>query len=125
MTRRRFVVGVVSVLAAGATTAVRANPPPHEQGRIDRLIRYVESQKDMKFIRNGSEYSCAEAARFLRGKLETLAADITTAREFIERVATKSSMSGQPYHVKFGDGRLMPAAQFLSDELKRIEAHPA
>jgi hypothetical protein len=93
-------------------------------GRIERLIRYVENQKDMKFVRNGSEYSCADAGKFLRGKLDAMGGEVTTAREFIDRIATKSSMSGRPYHVKFADGRLMPAAQFLGEELKRIEAQP-
>jgi len=108
-----------------ATLVAHAAPPPHEQSRIERLIHFVETQKDMKFIRNGTEYTCAEAAKFLRGKLETMGGEVTTAREFIERIATKSSMSGQPYHVKFADGKLIPAAQFLGDELKRMEARPA
>ena len=121
MLRRCFLAGAVSVLA----TTVEAAPPPHEQSRIERLIHFVETQKDMKFIRNGTEYTCAEAAKFLRGKLEAMGGEVTTAREFIERIATKSSMSGQPYHVKFADGKLIPAAQFLGDELKRMEARPA
>jgi len=122
MFRRRFLCGAATLLTA---SAVRAAPPAHEQSRIERLIRFVESQKDMKFIRNGTEYSCAEAAKFMRGKLESMGGDVTTAREFIERIATKSSMSGEPYHVKFADGRLVPAAQFLGDELKRMDARPA
>ena len=121
MFRRCFLAGAVAMLA----TTVEAAPPPHEQNRIERLIHFVETQKDMKFIRNGTEYTCAEAAKFLRGKLEAMGGEVTTAREFIERIATKSSMSGQPYHVKFADGRLIPAAQFLADELKRMEARPA
>jgi len=122
MSRRSFVVGAtLGLFGVGAHAA----PPAHEQSRIERLIRFVESQKDMKFIRNGSEYTCAEAAKFLRGKLESMGGDVSTAREFIERIASKSSMSGEPYHVKLADGRLMPAAQFLGEELKRIDAHPA
>ena len=122
MFRRDFLVSAVTVLAVGA---VGAAPPPHEQSRIDTLIRFVETQKDMKFIRNGTEYSCAEAGRFLRGKLDSMGREVSTAREFIERIASKSSMSGQPYHVKFADGRTMLASQFLGDELKRLEGQPA
>lgn len=118
MFRRSLLAAAVSMLAM----TTQAAPPPHEQGRIERLIHFVESQKDMKFIRNGSEYSCADAAKFLRGKLESMGGEVTTAREFIERIASKSSMSGQPYHVRFADGRLMPAAQFLAEELKRMDA---
>jgi len=122
MFRRSFLVSVTTLMAL---SAVAAAPPPHEQTRIEKLIRFVETQKDMKFIRNGTEYSCADAGKFLRGKLDSMGKDVTTAREFIERIASKSSMSGQPYQVKFGDGKTMLAAQFLSEELKRLEGQPA
>lgn len=122
MFRRSLLVSVAFGLGA---LAARAAPPAHEMSRIDRLIRFVEAQKDLKFIRNGSEYTCAEAAKFMRGKLEAMGGDVTTAREFIDRIASKSSMSGQPYRVKLADGRLILAAQFLADELKRIDALPA
>jgi Family of unknown function (DUF5329) len=124
MIRRSVLVSAASLLALDVCSAW-AGPPAHEQTRIDRLIRFIESQKDMKFIRNGTEYSCAEAAKFLRGKMEAMGAEVTTAREFIERIGSKSSMSGQPYQVKFADGKTMLAAQFLSEELKRIEGQPA
>jgi hypothetical protein len=120
MFRRSFLVCAVSLAALRAV----AVPPPQELSRIERLIRAVELRKDMKFIRNGSEYDCSDAAKFLRGKLEAMGKDVTTAREFIERIASKSSMSGEPYHVKFADGRTMLASQFLSEELKRLEAQP-
>ena len=127
MVRRRSVAIVpmaLSVLMLASAGSSAAAPPPHEQARIDKLIRHVETQKGMTFIRNGTEYSCADAARFLRGKMESMGAEVTTAREFIDRIATKSSMSGKPYQVRFSDGRLVPAAQFLGDELKRLEAAP-
>jgi Family of unknown function (DUF5329) len=121
MFRRTLVLAVTVALALAAGAA----PPAHEQSRIDRLIRFVEGQQGMKFIRNGTEYSCADAAKFLRSKMDKMGAEVATARDFIEKIATKSSMSGTPYHVRFADGRVMPAAQFLSEELRRIEAQPA
>jgi Family of unknown function (DUF5329) len=122
-TRRSVLMAAVSMLAVAP--AARAVPPPHEQGRIERLIQFVESQKDMKFVRNGSEYSCTDAAKFLRGKLESMGSEVKTARDFVERIASRSSMSGEPYHVKLADGRLMLAAKFLGDELARMDARPA
>ena len=122
MFRRIFLVSAATLMASGAMATARS---PQEQTRIERLIRFVETQKDMTFIRNGTEYNCGDAGKFLRGKLESMGKDVTTAREFIERIATKSSMSGKPYEVKFGDGRTMLAAQFLGDELKRLEGQPA
>jgi hypothetical protein len=113
----------LGVLGWMATAGIGAAAPPlQEQTRIDKLIRHVETQKGMRFIRNGTDYSCEDAAKFLRGKMESMGNEVTTARDFIDRIATKSSMSGKPYHVRFSDGRLIPAAQFLGDELKRLEA---
>ncbi len=114
-------MGLTSVVAIGALAA----PTAHEQSRIDKLIHYIATQKDMKFIRNGTEYSCAEAAKFLRGKLESMGGEVTTAREFIDRIGTKSSTSGALYRVMFADGRVMTSAQFLGDELKRMDVRPA
>ena len=125
MFRRSFLVSVTTLMTVMALRSVSAAPAPHEQSRIDKLIRFVETQKGMKFVRNGTEYECSDAAKFLRGKLESMGKEITTAREFVERIASKSSMSGQPYHVKFADGKTMLASQFLGDELKRLEDHPA
>lgn len=122
MFRRSFLAGLSTLMAL---SSVAAAPPPHEQSRIDKLIRFVETQKGMKFVRNGTEYECDEAARFLRGKLQSMGKEITTAREFVERIASKSSMSGKPYKVKFADGKTMPASQFLGEELSRLESQPA
>jgi hypothetical protein len=119
--RRSFLVSASCLLALPVLCA----PPPHELSRIEKLIQFVESQKDMKFIRNGTEYSCADAAKFLRGKMDAMGGEVRTARDFIERIASKSSLSGQPYQVRFADGKTMLAAQFLSDELKRLEGQPA
>ena len=118
MFRRAFLAGAAAALTV---RAAHAAPPPHEQARIDKLIRFVESHKDMIFIRNGTEYTSEDAGKFLRGKLESMGSDVHTAREFIDRIATKSSMSGEPYRVKFADGKTMLASQFLGDELKRLE----
>jgi hypothetical protein len=123
MMRRRFVAGSL-VLLAMAALPLRAAPPAQEQTRIERLIRYVESQKAIKFIRNGTEYTAEDAGKFLRGKLEAMGSEVTTARQFIKRIASRSSMSGQPYHVRLPDGQTVLAENFLEDELQRIERQP-
>lgn len=120
MFRRCFLVSSLSLLGLQAVAA----PLPHEQTRIEKLIRYIESQRGMKFIRNGSEFTCEEAGKFLRGKLDAMGGEVTTAREFIDRIGSRSSMSGRVYQVRLLDGRIVPSAQFLGDELSRIERHP-
>ena len=131
MARRRSVVcfagtWLLSICGLiGIATSSAAEPPPYEQARIEKLIHHVEIQKGMTFVRNGTDYSCQEAAKFLRGKLEAMGHDVSTAREFFDRIASRSSSSGKPYQVRYSDGRLMPAAQFLGEELKRLEGLPA
>ena len=120
MFRRCFLGSSLLFLGLQAVAA----PPPHEQTRIEKLIRHIENQKGMKFIRNGSEYNCEEAGRFLRGKLDLMGGEITTVREFIEHIGSRSSTSGKAYQVRLADGRIVPSAQFLHDELMRIEHRP-
>lgn len=107
--------------AAALVGAAWAGVSPAEQARIDRLIAYIESRKDVTFVRNGKDYSCADAARFMGGKMRTMGEHVTTAQQFIDQIAAKSSTTGQPYMIRFADGRVQPAAQFLGDELVRMD----
>ncbi len=114
--------GAAAALLLAATTDAVAEPSPRERTLIERLIGYVEAQHTVVFIRNGSEYDSADAAKFLRGKLDALGDDVKTAHEFVERIASRSSMSGKAYQVRTPDGKTIPAARYLGDELKRLQA---
>ena len=122
---RRHLLARFVALGSMVGVQVLAAPVPQEQARIDKLIRHVELQRGLVFIRNGSEYTCEQAAKFLRGKMEAMGKEVSTARDFIERIATKSSMSGKPYQIRLADGTVMPAGHYLHEELKRIESQPA
>lgn len=115
--RRRLLVA----LAAAAVALPARALAPVEKARIDQLIQYVASRKDVKFVRNGTAYSSADAAKFLRGKLDKMGEHVTSARDFIEQIASKSSTTGQPYLIRFADGRTEPSARFLGEELRRID----
>ena len=93
-----------------------------EAARIERLLQFVEAQQQAKFIRNGSAYSSREAAQFLRAKYAKMGEHVTSAADFIEQIAARSSTSGEPYLMRFPDGRTLPAAQVLADELRRIDS---
>lgn len=41
--------------------------------------------------------------------------------EFIEQIASKSSMTGQDYTVKFKDGKVVKVHDLLVAELKRLK----
>ena len=118
MDRRRLLAALFAAVAAPAI----AGMSPAEKARIDRLIQFVESRKDVKFVRNGSVYSSADAAKFLRGKFDKMGEHVNTAQEFIEQIAAKSSTSGQAYLIRFADGHSEPSAKFLGEELQRMDS---
>ena len=72
-------------------------------------------------LRNGTVHDTDTAVSFLRGKLKHYGNDIKTAEEFIDRLASKSSTTGQLYWVKLPDGREIPAGDFLRIELARLD----
>lgn len=95
-----------------------------EAQKIERLIGSIESLKDAKFRRNGSDYSAKEAADHLRRKLSAAGDKVKTAEQFIEHLATKSSVSGEAYEIRYADGRVVKTADFLRAELKKLEEAP-
>ncbi|MCG9879733.1 MAG: DUF5329 domain-containing protein [Bacteroidia bacterium] len=95
-----------------------------EAQKIDKLIAYVEVT-EAKFVRNGTEYSGVDAAKHLRMKREKAGKKITTARQFIDYLASKSSMSGEPYLMKFKNGSTLPVRDILYHQLKKMESVPS
>jgi len=105
------------MLACGGTAhAARSDA---EQKRIDFLIASIESLDGATFIRNGSEYSAAKAADHLRLKLRNAGDRIRTAEQFIDGLATQSSVSGEKYRIRLKDGRLLESAPFFHEQLAR------
>jgi hypothetical protein len=75
---------------------------------------------DATFIRNSRPYGAAAAAEFLRRKWRQREAEVGSAADFIEKVASFSSTTGQPYLIRFSDGRETPCAIFLRTELSNL-----
>lgn len=104
--------------------AISAEPnskPLTENEKIEMLIKHVADLKDAKFVRNGKEYDAKAAAEHLRKKWDYAKKEIKTARDFVEKIATKSYLGNQPYLIRFKDGREVKAGDYLSDRLKEIE----
>jgi hypothetical protein len=124
---------LAAVLGVGLGLApllvARAAPPEIAQTEINYLLGFIESS-GCEFYRNGSWYDSKRAQAHLRGKYEMLAAAdrINTAEDFIEEVATKSSLSGRPYQVKCRGSEAVTTNQWLRDVLARYRttgAHDA
>jgi hypothetical protein len=113
-----------AVAAVPGTPAARAalQPALTERQKIDALIASVEHLPGAVFIRNGTEYDGTKAAAHLRTKLDYAGKRIKTVDQFIDRLATASSMTGKPYKIRFADGRTVESAVYFREQLRRIEA---
>ena len=117
---------ILTIVAAAVAVSVRpdavraAGLPPAEEKQIEALIATIERRTDATFIRNGRPFGAAAAAEFLRRKWRLREADVGSADDFIEKVASYSSTTGQPYLIRFSDGRETPCSIFLRTELSDL-----
>jgi len=91
-----------------------------EKEKITYLLDELEKSK-LTFIRNGDEYSSKEAREHMQKKLNYAGNRITTADQFITYIATKSSLSGKFYYVKYPDGKKIESAIWLREILAKLE----
>jgi hypothetical protein len=121
------VLGFLVLLAASPPVA-RAAPPTPATAEIGYLIEYLE-RSGCEFYRNGRWYDAAAASAHLRHKYDALSGihQFNTADDFIERVATRSSMSGLAYEVRCGGHESRTAESWLREALVayRAEGHHA
>lgn len=104
-----------------ATTAATTTKTLSEADKISRLIESIRGMKGATFIRNGTEHSCQEAAEHLQAKWEKHGAKIKSAEDFISYLATKSSMSGEAYKIRYPDGKETLAADVLHEALGQLK----
>lgn len=89
-----------AIVALGLTLPAWAKLNAHEEARINAMLDGLAQKKDLVFVRNGDAHNCEEAVSHLRLKLGNTRNRIDTAEEFIDKVASSSSISGKPYLVK-------------------------
>ena len=102
-----------------------AMPPPQVQLEVDFLLASIGSS-GCAFYRNGSWSDAPAAEAHLRSKVQSLrdSGGIETTEQFIERVATRSSFSGQDYAVRCDGGTPVSSRQWLLDRLARHRGQP-
>lgn len=88
------------------------------ESEINHLLNYVETSP-CTFIRNGSTHNGPDARDHIVKKYNYFKDRISTAEQFIEYAATKSTMSGKKYKVRCDDNEYM-TAQWLIDELHKF-----
>lgn len=119
---RAIIAACSGILALSLPLAALATPGPAAQDEIDHLLSYVASSS-CTFVRNGSEYPADRAREHLVDKYRFAGSRIATAEQFIDYLATKSSLSGRPYHVRCGTQDAL-SGPWLTAELKRYRSAP-
>lgn len=84
---------------------------------IQHLFAFI-SQSDCIFIRNSSEYPAKKAHNHMQTKYNYAKRWVESAEQFIDRIASKSSISGARYQVRCR-GRLFYSDNWLKQELTR------
>lgn len=131
---KNILILIIALLSCSAMQVVYAQSNSHvtasktsvssltESQKIEHLIATLRSMKGAVFIRNGSEHTAQEAADHLESKWQKHRSKIKTADDFIVHLATKSSMTGNLYKIRFPDGKIVSTADVLQKELSQFEA---
>jgi hypothetical protein len=119
----RRTIGSVLVLGFLSVPIARAEPPAKVQLEVEFLLSYIEAS-GCEFYRNGTWHDAKEAQAHLRSKYRYLVGinRIDATEDFIEKAATKSSLTGQPYGVRCIGGTKQASDHWLRDALARRRA---
>ncbi len=82
---------------------------------IEYLLSYL-ADSGCVFVRNGDEHEAKEARDHLQMKYNYAKRRIKTAEDFIDKIASKSSLSRKAYAVHCGEVET-PSKQWLEDAL--------
>jgi len=114
---RHLLAAAAATLTLALSQGAAASADGSAKEEIDHLLNFVGASSCI-FVRNGTEYPSDQAREHLAGKYRFVGGRITSAEDFIKYLATGSSMSGEPYHVKCGKTDALTGA-WLADELAR------
>ena len=120
----QLTMGSVLMLGLLLVPVARAEPPTSVQIEVNFLLGYVEGS-GCDFYRNGTWHDSKTGQAHLRDKYKYLVARnlVNTTEQFIERGATESSFSGQPYEVRCNGGATVTSSQWLRDELTHFRTY--
>lgn len=113
-----FISLIVSVLCLPVAQAT-----PRSEQEIQHLFEFID-QSDCIFIRNDTEYPAQKAREHMQTKYDYAKRWIDSAEQFIDRIASKSSISGKRYQVRC-QGQLLYTDTWLKQELERYRASQA
>ena len=119
MIRLLLVLLTVTFAAAGDAASLS----PTARAEIDGLLSRLEASS-CTFNRNGTWYPATEAKSHLLRKLKYLEdrGAVQSTEQFIERAASSSSTTGQPYLVQCGNSSPVQSGTWLLSQLQAMRA---
>lgn len=114
---RHWLLSCFLLLAAAAQAAPSAQAEREIRGLMDAL-----ASSQCQFQRNGSWHGREEARAHLQRKYDYLRKrnQVDSAEQFIERAASRSSVSGKPYRVRCPGQADVDAASWFGARLKAL-----
>jgi hypothetical protein len=113
------------VLLTGIIATVDAAAPlsPTARAEIRGMMSRLEAS-GCEFDRNGTWHTAAEAASHLQREAKHLEdrGTVESAEQFIELVASRSTVTGRPYTVKCGSGSPVKSRDWLLLQLRGMRA---
>ncbi|MDH3908154.1 MAG: DUF5329 domain-containing protein [Gammaproteobacteria bacterium] len=109
---------LLTMLALLSPAAVLAG---NTESEIEYLIASI-GDSNCTFVRNGSRHDAEDAEDHLRMKYRRGKRYATSAELFIERLASKSSMSGKLYTMECPDSETVPSGEWLTARLHEYRA---
>ncbi len=116
----------IALIAAALPFAAAAQPAPigaRTEAEIGHLIDYI-AQSGCRFNRNGDWADTAAARGHVAMKYDYLRTRgmIASAEDFIDKAASRSSLSGKAYLVQCPGAVAVPSGGWLKSELDRYRA---
>jgi len=108
-------------ICAATATCAQAAVPAAARVEIVELLRRIGTS-GCEFRRNGFGYDSTRAAQHLQLKFDVLAARdaIRSAEDFIDKAATRSSLTGLAYEVRCAGTAAAPSGQWLHEQLSQM-----
>ena len=120
-----LIVAVLTVIVSccGNVSAQAADLPSTSKAEIDYLLAYLKNS-GCQFNRNGQWHHADEAVSHIETKYNYLIEKemLSSTEDFIDKAATKSSISGKPYLVQCGNEAPAPSSLWFREELARFRS---
>ncbi|MBL1259041.1 MAG: DUF5329 family protein [Thiotrichaceae bacterium] len=105
-----------ALLLAGHVTTTSADVPSAQRHEVEHLLNFIANTTCI-ITRNGSLHNGPEALSHIKRKYAYYREAITSTEEFIERSASKSTLSGEAYTVRCADRAVIATREWLLYEL--------